>query len=192
MRKSLITLLAAVALPTAVNAEVVTYKCIAKYHFHINGEEEIPKKDQEIIFYSFDLKNNIAAFEWDTNAGSQKKENPIISKQFGMPVVITDTSFIVNFLNQQNKTNLIAEVSRIDKTYKSQLRMLRLDKKNPEFDKAFYKAVRKNKDTRFFISNTGYKSWGDCEKIKTRTNHSLPTEESWSNEFKTNLYELGE
>ena len=192
MRKLLIPLLAAIALIDAVKAEVVTYKCIAKYHFYINGEEEIPKKDQAINFYSFDLKNNIAALEWGTFVGSQKKENQIISKQFGMPVVITDTSFIVNYLNQQNKTNLIAEVSRIDKTYKSQLRMLRLDKKNPEFDKAFYKAVRKNKDTRFFISNTGYKSWGDCEKIKTRTNHSLPTEESWSNEFKTNLYELGE
>ena len=192
----LLPLLAAVALPSAVKAEVVTYKCIAKYHFYINGEEEIPKKDQAINFYSFDLKNNIAALEWGTFVGSQKKENKIISKQFGLPVIITDNSFIVN-LHEVNRSSLpkqkiIVEVGRIDKTFKQFHKYLRLDKKSPEFDKAFYKAVRKNKDTRFFISNTGYKSWGDCEKIKTRTNHSLPTEESWSNEFKTNLYELGE
>ena len=62
MRKRfLITLLAAFALPSTVKAEVVTYKCIAKYHFHINGEEELPKKDQAINFYSFDLKNDIAS-----------------------------------------------------------------------------------------------------------------------------------
>ena len=54
MRRFLIPLLAAIALPSTVKAEVVTYKCIAKYHFHINGEEELPKKYQPINFYSFD------------------------------------------------------------------------------------------------------------------------------------------
>ena len=47
---------------------------------------------------------------------------------------------------------LIFEVGRIDKTYKVEQKYLRLDKKSPEFDKAFYKVVRKNKDTRFLIS----------------------------------------
>ena len=85
------------------------------------------------------------------------------------------------------KQKIIVEVGRIDKTFKQFHKYLRLDKKSPEFDKAFYEAVRKNKDTRFFL--LGYKSWGDCEKIKTRTNHSLPTEESWSIESKFRFYE---
>ena len=73
MRKRfLIPLLAAIALPSTVKAEVVTYKCIAKYHFHINGEEELPKKDQAINFYSFDLKNNIASLKCGTTVGAQK------------------------------------------------------------------------------------------------------------------------
>ena len=54
MKRLLLPLLAALALPTAVNAEVVTYKCIAKYHFYINGEEEMQEKDQPINFFSFD------------------------------------------------------------------------------------------------------------------------------------------
>ena len=184
----LLPLLASLALPTAVNAEVVTYKCIAKYHFHINGEEELPKKDQSINFYSFDLKNNIASYKWGTTVGSQKNKNQTIHSQFGWPVVITDTSFIVNHPSPL-KQKIIVEVSRIDKTFKYLYRYLSLDKKSPEFDKAFYKAIRKNKDTRFLISNTGYKTWGDCEKIETRTNYSLPTEQRWSTEVITNIYE---
>ena len=73
VKQLLLPILAAIALPTNVKAEVVTYKCIAKYHFHINGEEELPKKDQAINFYSFDLKNNIASLKWGTTVGSQQK-----------------------------------------------------------------------------------------------------------------------
>ena len=105
-----------------------------------------------------------------------------------MPVIITDTSFILDYPSPPNE-KLIFEVGRIDKTYKDEQKYLRLDKKNPEFDKAFYKAIRKNKDTRFLISNTGYKTWGDCEKIETRTNYSLPTEQRWSTESEFNIYE---
>ena len=83
---------------------------------------------------------------------------------------------------------LIFEVGRIDKTYKVISKYLRLDKKSPEFDKAFYKAIRKNKDTRFLISNAGYKQWGDCEKIKTRTDYSLPTEQESSNKIEFKLF----
>ena len=64
MKRFLIPLLAALALPTAVNAEVVTYKCIAKYHFYINGEEEMQEKDQPINLFSFDLKNNMASTKY--------------------------------------------------------------------------------------------------------------------------------
>ena len=189
MRKRfLIPLLAAIALPSTVKAEVVTYKCIAKYHFHINGEEELPKKDQPINFYSFDLKNNIASFKWGATVESQKNKNQTIHTQYGWPVIITDTSFIMDY-DPAPKQKIIVEVSRIDKTFKYQYKDLRLDKKSPEFDKAFYKAIRKNKDTRFLISNAGYKTWGDCKKIETRTNYSLPTEKRWSTEVITNIYE---
>ena len=189
MRKRfLIPLLAAIALPSTVKAEVVTYKCIAKYHFHINGEEELPKKDQAINFYSFDLKNNIASLKWGTTVGSQKNKNQTIHSQYGWPVVITDTSFIMNYENAP-KQKIIVEVSRINNNFKQFHKYLRLDKKSPEFDKAFYENVRKNKELNFVLSNAGYKQWGDCEKIETRTNYSLPTEQRWSTESEFNIYE---
>ena len=189
MRKRfLIPLLAAIALPYTVKAEVVTYKCIAKYHFHINGEEELPKKDQAINFYSFDLKNNIASLKWGTTVGSQKNKNQTIHSQYGWPVIITDASFIMDY-DPAPKQKIIVEVDRIDKTYKQFHKYLRLDKKSPEFDKAFYENVRKNKELNFVLSNTGYKQWGDCEKIETRTNYSLPTEKRWSTESEFNIYE---
>ncbi len=50
MKRLINPLLTELALPTAVNAEVVTYKCIAKYHFYINGEEEMQEKDQLKIY----------------------------------------------------------------------------------------------------------------------------------------------
>ena len=145
VKRLLLPLLAAVALPSAVKAEVVTYKCIAKYHFYINGEEEIPKKDQAINFYSFDLKNNIASLKWGTTVGSQKNKNQTIHSQYGWPVIITDASFIMDHAPAP-KQKIIVEVGRIDKTFKQFHKYLRLDKKSPEFDKAFYKAVRKNKE----------------------------------------------
>ena len=179
-KRFLIPLLAALALPTAVNAEVVTYKCIAKYHFYINGEEEMQEKDQPINLFSFDLKNNMASTKYVGTVASQKNNDSNFSReQFGLPVIITDTSFILDYPSPPNE-KLIFEVGRIDKTYKVEQKYLRLDKKSPEFDKAFYKAVRKNRDTRFLISNAGYKQWGDCEKIKTRTDYSLPTEQEYS------------
>ena len=44
------------------------------------------------------------------------------------------------------------------------------------------KMLKKNKEINFVLSNAGYKQWGDCEKIETRTNYSLPTEQRWSSE----------
>ena len=109
MKRLLLPLLAAFALPTVVNAEVVTYKCIAKYHFHINGEEELPKKDQPINFYSFDLKNNIASFKWGATVESQKNKNQTIHTQYGWPVIITDASFIMDY-DPAPKQKIIVEV----------------------------------------------------------------------------------
>ena len=188
MKIFLIPFLAAIALPSTVKAEVVTYKCIAKYHFHINGEEELPKKDQAINFYSFDLKNNIASLKWGNTVGSQKNKNQTIHNQYGWPLTITDTSFILNH-DIAPKQKIIIEVGRIDKTFKQFHKYLRLDKKSPEFDKAFYENVRKNKELNFVLSNAGYKQWGDCEIIETRTNFSLPTEQRWSTESEFNFNE---
>ena len=61
-----------------------------------------------------------------------------------MPEIITDYSFILDYPSPPNK-KLIFEVGRIDETYKVEQKYLRLDKKSPEFDKSFYKAVRKTK-----------------------------------------------
>ena len=189
MKRFLIPLLAALALPTAVNAEVVTYKCIAKYHFYINGEEKMQEKDQPINLFSFDLKNNMASTKYVGTVASQKNNDSNFSQeQFGLPVIITDASFIMDYYTAP-KQKIIVEVDRIDKTYKQFHKYLRLDKKSPEFDKAFYENVRKNKELNFVLSNAGYKQWGDCEKIETRTNYSLPTEQRWSTESEFNIYE---
>ena len=51
------------------------------------------------------------------------------------------------------KQKIIVEVGRIDKTFKQFHKYLRLDKKSPEFDKAFYENVKKNKELNFVLSN---------------------------------------
>ena len=153
--------------------------------FSLNASKALSRKfdylyPEVVQAGGFDLKNNMASTKYVGTVASQKNNDSNFSQeQFGLPVIITDTSFILDYPSPPNE-KLIFEVGRIDKTYKVEQKYLRLDKKSPEFDKAFYKAVRKNRDTRFLISNAGYKQWGDCEKIKTRTDYSLPTEQEYS------------
>ena len=116
MKRLLLPLLAAIALPTAVNAEIINLQCTQEYG---EKEERTEFKDQPLIYIDIDTQKQSSTV--DNSSGIIKKYN----------VFITRDSYLLSYVNTDEKIGEEFDISRIDGSYIYSNRLLRLDKKSP-------------------------------------------------------------
>ena len=90
MKVLLLPLLAAIALPTAINAEIINLKCTAKYT-EWEEREDLREADRYEIYIDIDTERQAATI--DDGNGTIKKYNTFITRDV----------YLLTFLNTQKK-----------------------------------------------------------------------------------------
>ena len=126
MKNFLIPLLAAITLPTAVNAEIINLQCTQNYS---EWKERKDLKDEPLIYIDIDTEKQSSTV--DNASGIIKKYN----------VFITRDSYLLTYIDSKQKGKERGEdftISRIDGSYVYSNRLLRVDKESAFFDQQLY------------------------------------------------------
>ena len=150
MKRLLLPLLAAIALPTAVNSEIINLQCTQEYG---EKEERTEFKDQPLIYIDIDTQKQSSTV--DNSSGIIKKYN----------VFITRDSYLLSYVNTDEKIGEEFDISRIDGSYIYSNRLLRLDKKSPFFDQQLYDIATGDME-KYGSLFLPIKLGGTCDKAK--------------------------
>ena len=152
MKRFLFPLLAALALPNAVNAEVINLECTAKYT-EWEKREDFKIEDQYDIYIDIDTEKQISTI--DDGEGFIKKFNTFVTRDV----------YLLTFLNVEDKKNESYEINRVNGSYVFTEKILKVDKKSAYFEQDFYDVVMEDKE-RFGSILLPFKEGGTCKKAK--------------------------
>ena len=156
MKRLLLPLLAALAIPTVVNAEIINLKCTAKYA-EWDVREDLKEDDQYEIYIDIDTERQ-AATVYD-GKGTIKKYNTFITRDV----------YLLTFLNTQKETRESYDIDRRTGSYIYLNKLLALDKESAYFDEKKYNLILENQE-KFGSLLLPIKEGGTCKKAeKTKT-----------------------
>ena len=156
MNRLLLPLLAALALPTAVNAEIINLKCTAKYT-EWEEREDLREADRYEIYIDIDTERQAATI--DDGNGTIKKYNTFITRDV----------YLLTFLNTQKKTRESYDIDRRNGSYIYLEKNLEFDKESAFFNETQYDLILKNQE-KFGSLLLPLKEGGICKKAeKTKT-----------------------
>ena len=154
MKRLLLPLLAAIALPTAVNAEVINLECVAKYSQDVDGKQIL--KNQPKVSFSIDSANESTIVDDGYNL---RKFNTLIANDI----------FILTFIDTSDGSGLTREykyeISRLNGNYLKTDRSLFLDPNSPFFNQGHYETVMSEAET-YKLLIYPLKEGGICKKGK--------------------------
>ena len=156
MKRLLLPLLAALALPTAVNAEIINLKCTSKYT-EWRERKDLKEDDQYAIYIDIDTERQAATV--DDGNGTIKKYNTFITRDV----------YLLTFLNTQKETRESYDIDRRTGSYLYQNKTLAYDKESAYFDEKKYNLILENQE-RFGSLLLPIREGGTCKKAeKTKT-----------------------
>ena len=152
MRKLLIPFLAAIVLPTAVNAEIINLECTGTYE---EWRERRDYKEEEMskIYIDIDTKRQSATI--DDGNGFIKKYNTFITRDL----------YLLTFINTSNKTKESFDISRVNGSYLYKQEQLQYDPESAYFDQGKYDVVMGDME-KFGDILKPLKKGGSCKKAK--------------------------
>ena len=152
MRKLLVPLLAAIAFPAAVNAEIINLECTETYE---EWRERIDYKEEEMskIYIDIDTKRQSATI--DDGNGFIKKYNTFITRDL----------YLLTFINTSNKTKESFDISRVNGSYLYKQEQLQYDPESAYFDQGKYDVVMGDME-KFGDILKPLKKGGSCKKAK--------------------------
>ena len=148
MKRLLLPLLATLALPTAVNAEVVNLECESLY-LDWHESRKINKNEIAKAYIDIDLDNQT----------SSVNERDFITK---FNTFITRDSFVLTYLNTDEKDKDQISISRLDGSFVRTWQKLIFDKESIYFNENLYNRV-KSKNEKLVEP---MKISGKCKKAK--------------------------
>ena len=128
MKRLLLPLLAALALPTAVNAEVVNLECESTY-LDWNESRKLDKNEIVNAYIDIDLDNQTSSIN----------EKDFITK---FNTFITRDSFVLTYLDTERKEKDQITISRVDGSFVRSYEKLQLNKESVYFNEKFYNLVK--------------------------------------------------
>ena len=152
MKRILLPLLAALALPTDVNAEIINLECTETY---ADWKERRDYKEEEKSKIYIDIDTKRQSSTIDNGDGIIKKYNTFITRDL----------YLLTFLNTEKKTKESFDISRVNGSYLYKEEQLKVDPKSAYFDKGFYDVVMGNME-RFGDFLLPLKYGGSCKKAK--------------------------
>ena len=156
MRKLLIPLLAAIALPTAVNAEIISLECTETY---TDWRERRDYKEEEKYKIYIDIDTKRQSSTIDDGDGFIKKYNTFITRDV----------YLLTFLNTEKEIKESYDISRINGSYLYTEKDLKYDPESAYFNQGYYDVVMGNIE-KYGDILLPVKYGGSCkkaEKIKT-------------------------
>ena len=148
MKRLLIPLLAALALPTAVNAEVVNLECESLY-LDWHESRKFNKNEIAKVYIDIDLDNQT----------SSVNERDFITK---FNTFITRDSFVLTYLNTDEKDKDQISISRLDGSFVRTWQKLIFDKESIYFNENLYNRVKSTNEKLV----EPMKISGKCKKAK--------------------------
>ena len=148
MKRLLLPLLATLALPTGVNAEVVNLECESLY-LDWHESRKINKNELAKVYIDIDLNNQT----------SSVNERDFITK---FNTFITRDSFVLTYLNTDEKDKDQISISRLDGSFVRTWQKLIFDKESIYFNENLYNRV-KSKNEKLVEP---MKISGKCKKAK--------------------------
>ena len=156
MKRILLQLLAAFALPTAVNAEIINLECTAQYAEWQN-KEVFEESEQYKIYIDIDTVGQFATV--DDDDGYIKKFNTFITRD----------AYLLTFLNNRKKTKDTFDISRTNGSYIYSEKILKYDSESAYFDESSYQLLLSNLEKYGDLLDP-YMEGGICKKAeKTKT-----------------------
>ena len=152
MKRLLLPLLAALALPTAVNAEIKNLECTAKYT-EWKEREDLEQADQYKIYIDIDTERQTSTI--DDGNGFIKKYNTFITRDV----------YLLTFLNNEEKKKESYDISRVNGSYLYSIKSLKFDKESAYFDEELYQLIQENPE-KFGGALLPIKEGGTCKKAK--------------------------
>jgi len=128
MKRLLLPLLAALALPTAVNAEVVNLECESTY-LDWNESRKLDKNEIVNAYIDIDLDNQTSSIN----------EKDFITK---FNTFITRDSFVLTYLDTERKEKDQITISRVDGSFVRSYEKLQLNKESVYLNEKFYNLVK--------------------------------------------------
>ena len=125
MKRLLLPLLAAIALPTAVNAEIINLECTAKYT-EWKERKDLKDEDQYKIYVDIDTERQTSTI-YDGD-GFIKKYNTFITRDF----------YLLTFLNTEEERKESYDISRVNGSYIYKEKVLKVDPESAYFDQGYY------------------------------------------------------
>ena len=156
LKRLLLPLLAALALPTAVNAEVINLECTAKYT-EKKDRIDLEQADQYKIYIDIDTERQTSTI--DDGDGFIKKFNTFVTRDV----------YLLTFLNTDKEKKESYDISRVNGSYIYKEKYLKYDKESAYFDENSYKLIQENLE-KFGELLLTLKEGGYCkkaEKVKT-------------------------
>ena len=156
MKRLLLPLLAALALPTSVNAEIINLECTETYS---DWKERRDYKEEEKYKIYIDIDTKRQSSTIDVGDGIIKKYNTFITRDV----------YLLTFLNTEKKTKESYDISRVNGSYLYKEKILKVDPESAYFDQGYYDVVMGNIE-KFGDILLPLKYGGSCkkaEKIKT-------------------------
>ena len=156
MKRLLLPLLAALAFPTGLNAEIINLECTETY---ADWKERRDYKEEEKYKIYIDIDTKSQSSTIDDGDGFIKKFNTFITRDV----------YLLTFLNTEKKTKESYDISRINGSYIYKEKNLKVDQDSAYFDQGFYDVVMGDIE-KFGDILLPLKYGGSCkkaEKIKT-------------------------
>ena len=152
MKSLLLTLLAALALPTGINAETVNLECAVKFTDWV-VREDLKEEDQYMLYIDIDTK----------------KQYSTVRRPRGIKdyvVISTKNFYLLNFKDDKKKyMGESIEINRINGSFTYASMDLRYEKGSDYFNQGSYEKVIQNKE-RLGALLLPIKAGGFCRKAK--------------------------
>ena len=128
MKRFLLPILAALALPTSVNAEIINLECTETY---ADWKERRDYKEEEKYKIYIDIDTKRQSSTIDDGDGFIKKYNTFITRDV----------YLLTFLNARKKTKESYDISRVNGSYLYKEKSLKVDPESAYFDQGYYDVV---------------------------------------------------
>ena len=152
MKCLLLPLLAAIALPSVVNAEIINLECTAKYT-EWKERKDLEQADQYKIYIDIDSERQTSTI--DDGDGFIKKFNTFVARDV----------YLLTFLNTEKEKKESYDISRVDGSYLYKEKNLKYDKESAYFDENLYKLLQENPE-KFGELLLTFKEGGTCKKAE--------------------------
>ena len=152
LKRFLIPLLAALALPVVVNAEIISLECTETYE---EWKERRDYKEEEKYKIYIDIDTKRQSSTIDDGDGFIKKYNTFITRDF----------YLLTFLNTEEERKESYDISRVNGSYIYKEKVLKVDPESAYFDQGYYDIVMSDIE-KFGDILLPLKFGGSCKKAK--------------------------